>query len=509
MRSMALQKGVVLLSMLAIGAAGLSTRARQRAETDERAQKTEQQKTVATTLEQRIERVENGLLPAVVLKGETPPSMTIDERMKFYRTPGVSVAVINEGKVEWARGYGLLKIGGQHRVTTETLFQAASISKTFTAIATLQLVEKRKLDLDEDVNIKLSTWKIPESDLTKTEKPTLRRILSHTAGLSVGGFLGYPIGQPVPSLQQLLNGEKPANTPPVRINMVPGSKFSYSGGGYEVLEQLLIDVSGTSFTDLMQPILKRLRMSRSTFISPSAGDSNVASGHFPNGKEIEGGWFTHPQLAAAGLWSTPTDLAQLVIEIQKSNEGKSNRLLSKDMTKLMLSPQMENFGLGVIVDGQGQSVRFISSGSNVGYKSYAIGYLQTGQGAVVMTNAENGVQLGFEILRSISAEYGWPDYRPRERVISKVDTGPYDDYVGEYELGVPGPHVVITREGDKLISQGPQQSKAELLPESPNTFFLKEVDATFTFVRDEKGQVAEVIVRRGGRDYKAKKVAKQ
>jgi CubicO group peptidase (beta-lactamase class C family) len=506
MRNDAWQKGVVLLSMLAIGAAGLSTRARQRAETDERAQKPEQQKAVATTLEKRIERVESGLLPAVVLKGETPPRMSLNERMKFYTTPGVTVAVINEGKVEWARGYGLLKVNGQQRVTTETMFQAASISKTFTAIAALQLVEKHKLNLDEDVNIKLSTWKIPESDLTKTEKPTLRRVLSHTAGLSVGGFLGYTIGQPVPTLQQLLNGEKPANTPPVRINMVPGLKFSYSGGGYEVLEQLLIDVSGTSFTDLMQPILKKLRMSRSTFISPSAGDSDVASGHFPNGKEIEGGWFMHPQLAAAGLWSTPTDLAQLVIEIQKSNEGKSNRLLSRDMTKLMVTPQIENIGLGVMVEGQGPSARFISGGSNVGYKSYAVGYLQTGQGAVVMTNSENGGQLAFEILRIISAEYGWPDYRPKERLISKSNPATYDDYVGQYVLGVPGPPVIITREGDKLISQGPQQPKAELLPESPNTFFLREVDASFTFVRDEKGQVVEVIIRRGGRDYKAKRI---
>jgi len=204
---LALQKGVVLLSMLAIGAAGLSTRARLRAETDERAQNPEQQKAVATTLEKRIERVENGLLPAVVLKDETPLRMRIDERMKFYRTPGVSVAVINEGKVEWARGYGSLKVNGQQRVTTETMFQAASISKTFTAIAALQLVEKHKLNLDEDVNIKLSTWKIPESDLTKTEKPTLRRVLSHTAGLSVGGFLGDPIGAWRPGLVAVNAGD--------------------------------------------------------------------------------------------------------------------------------------------------------------------------------------------------------------------------------------------------------------------------------------------------------------
>ena len=507
MRSVSWQKGVVLLSLLSIASAELFTTTQHGAAKSSSAVKHQQKPVV--TLQQRIERVENGLLSPVVLKGETPLGMRIDERMKFYRTPGVSVAVINDGKVEWARGYGLLKVNGQQRVNTETLFQAASISKTFTALATLQLVEKRKLDLDEDVNVKLSTWKIPESDLTKTEKPTLRRVLSHTAGLSVGGFLGYLKGQPLPSLPQLLNGEKPANTPPVRIQIIPGSKFSYSGGGYEVLQQLLMDVSGKSFTDLIQPILKTLRMSRSTFNLPSVKDSNVASGHFPNGEEIEGGWFVHPQLAAAALWSTPSDLAQLVIEIQKSNEGRSNRILSKEMTKIMLSPQVENVGLGVFVDGQGPSARFNTAGSNVGYKCYAVGYLQSGQGAVVMTNAENGAQLGFEILRSISAEYGWSDFKPRQRVISKIDPSAYDDYVGEYDLGVPGPHIIITREGDKLINQGPQQPKAELLPESPNVFFPREVDATFTFVRDEKGQVVEVIIRRGGRDYRANRIRKQ
>lgn len=494
MKNKSWQKGVALLAVLSIASLGSLTTAQQGAAKINRSQQ----------LEQRIEHVENGLLPAVVIKGETPPRMRIDERMKFFKTPGVSVAVINEGKVEWARGYGVLRVNGQERVTTNTMFQAASISKTFTALAALQLVEQHKLDLDEDVNVKLAGWKVPENDLIKTERPTLRRVLSHTGGFTLSGFLGYSAGQPLPSLLQILNGEKPANTSPIRIDIVPGSRFRYSGGGYEVLQQLLTDVTKKSYPEIMEPILKKLGMSHSTFKSPPVAD--VAAGHLPNGEQIEGGWHVHPELAAAGLWSTPTDLAQLVIEIQKSNEGKSNRILSKEMTKTMLSPQIENIGLGVQVDGQGPSSRFITSGSNVGYKSYAVGYIQSGQGAVVMTNSENGAQLALEILRSISAEYGWPDYRPRERVISKSDPAVYDDYVGEYDLGIPGPRVTITREGDKLFSQGPAQPKAEMLPESPNTFFLKEVDASFTFVRDEKGQVSEVIIRRGGRDYKAKRI---
>jgi len=492
MKSKSWQKGVVLLTLLLIASLGLLTTAQQRA--------------AKSTLKQRIERVESGLLPPVVLKGETPLRMRIEERMEFYKTPGVSVAVINEGRVEWARGYGVLRVNGQERVTTNTMFQAASISKTLTALAALQLVEEHKLDLDEDVNVKLVGWKVPENDFIKSERPSLRRVLSHTAGFTVSGFLGYSVGQPLPSLVQILNGEKPANTPPIRIDIVPGSRFRYSGGGYEVLQQLLTDVTKKSYAELMEPILKRLGMSHSTFKTPSATASNVAAGHLPNGEQIEGGWHLHPELAAGGLWSTPTDLAQLIIEIQKSYEGKSNRIISKEMTRTMLSPQIENVGMGVLVDGQGSSARFNFSGSNVGYKSYAVGYLQSGQGAVIMTNSENGAQLALEILRGISAEYGWPDYRPRERVISKIDPAIYGDYVGEYDLGIPGPHVTITTEGDKLFSQGPSQPKAEMLPESPTTFFLREVDASFTFIRDEKGKVSEVIIRRGGRDYKAKRI---
>ena len=504
MKSKSWQKCVVLLPLLLAASLGSLTTAQRGAAKSTSVDKQQPQKSI--TLEQRIERIENGLLPPVVLKGETPLRMKIDERMKFYRTPGVSVAVINEGKVEWARGYGLLRVNGQERVTTSTMFQAASISKTLTALAVLQLVEKHQLDLDEDVNVKLTGWKVPENDLIKNERPTLRRVLSHTAGFNVSGLPGYSADQPLPSLRQILNGEKPANTPPIRIDTIPGSRFTYSGGGYEVLQQLLTDVTKKSYVELMEPILKKLGMTHSTFKAPSLSDPDVAAGHLPNGVEIEGGWRLHSELAAAGLWSTPTDLAQLVIEIQKSNEGKSNWILSKGMTKMMLSPQIENVGLGVFVDGEGPSARFDFSGSNVGYKSYAVGYLQSGRGAVVMTNSENGAQLALEILRSISAEYGWPDYHPRERVVSKIDPAVYHDYVGEYELGVSGPHVTITTEGDKLFSQGPSQPKAEMLPESPTTFFLREVDASFTFIRDEKGQVSEVIIRRGGRDYKAKRI---
>ncbi len=450
------------------------------------------------------------LLPPTVMKGETPVRMRLTDRMKFYKTPGVSVAVINNGQVEWARGYGVLEAGGNDKVTPETMFQAASISKTLTAMAALRLVEKNKLALDDDVNSKLVSWKLPENEFTKTEKPTLRRVITHNAGITVSGFLGYGTSEAIPTLRQILEGQKPANSAPVRVDIPPGSKWRYAGGGYVVLQQLLADVTKTSFPELMKrTILDKLGMTRSTFQQPIPPEfaSNAAAGHLPDGKEIEGKWFIYPELAPAGLWTTPTDLARLLIEIQQSRIGRSNKVLSTGMTNQMLTPQVENMGLGLFVDGQGSSARFSFGGANVGFKCNMVAYMNSGQGVVVMTNSENGASLIQEIFRSVAAEYGWPDYHPQERVTAKVDLRIYDAYVGEYEIA-PGFILKVTREGDKLLSQATGQPKSELFPESETVFFVKDANAQFTFVKDDKGEVIQVNIQRGTRVYMAKRTRK-
>ncbi len=195
----------------------------------------------------RIQRVENGLRAPVAIKDQPIAKMTIAERLKFYYVPGVSVAVIDGGKLEWARGYGLTSADGGKPVTAETLFQAASISKHVAAMVALHLVDLGKLALDEDVNRRLRSWKVPESDFTNTEKVTLRRLLNHSAGLTVHGFPGYEVGAPVPVLIDVLDGRKPANTAPIRVDATPGTLWRYSGGGYEVMQQLVIDVGGSHF----------------------------------------------------------------------------------------------------------------------------------------------------------------------------------------------------------------------------------------------------------------------
>src|SRR6185295_16912658 len=180
-------------------------------------------------VQSRVERVENGLLPAVIVKGV--PGWTVQERLKRYKIPGVSVAVINNYKVEWAKAYGVKDSDTNEPVTTETLFQAGSISKSVNAMVALKKVEQGKISLDENINAKLTSWKLPDNEFTAKHKVTLANLLSHTGGLTVHGFPGYAPGEALPTLPQILDGAPPANTPAVRVNMEPGTKFRYSGGG--------------------------------------------------------------------------------------------------------------------------------------------------------------------------------------------------------------------------------------------------------------------------------------
>jgi len=463
-------------------------------------------------LAEKIRRVENGLLPPVFVKGRSR-RMNLLERMKFYKVPGVTIAVINDGRIEWAKGYGVKRAGESERVTPETLFQAASISKPVTAIAALHLVQAEALDLDGNVNDKLLSWKVPENQFTTSRKVTLRRLLSHTAGLTVPGFPGYQIDQPLPTLLQILNGEKPANTPPVRVQFPVGEGFRYSGGGTTVVQQLLIDVTKKAFPALMQElVLTKLEMKRSTFEQPLPAKlhTQAAHGHDTEGRTVQGGWYVYPEMAAAGMWTTASDLALLAIEIQKSKVGKSNKILSAEMIDTMLSPQVRGNGLGFGLDGEGRSARFFQSGRNKGYICFMTAYQNTGQGLVVMTNTETGGELIEEIARGVAKEYHWPDYLLEEKVIKQVDPKVFEDYLGEYEFEAePGVFISISTENGKLFRQVIEPgeagqiirgAKAELLPESETHFFLRDIAVQYVFVKDEKGKVTKLILRGRGPD---------
>jgi len=460
------------------------------------------------SLNERIRRVENGLLPLVVIKGEPDPAMKLTDRMRFYKTPGVSVAVINNGKIEWARGYGVLETGGNKPVTPDTLFQAGSISKPVAAMAVLRLVQENKLNLDEDVNKKLVSWKIPENDFTKEQKVTLRGLLSHSASITVSGFRGYSSGEQVPTLLQILDGTAPANSKPIRVDGVPNNKYRYAGGGYVIMEQLLADVTGKPFPLFMQEkIFKKLGMNRSTYRQPLPKElwAAAAVGHNSNGEKTKGSWHTLPELAAAGLWTTPSDVARLAIEIQKSKIGKSNKILSVKIVNEMLTPQVGGWGLGFGLEEIGKFALFGHSGSNVGYKCMMVVYADTGKGVVVMTNSDRGIALSEEILRSVAKEYGWYDYLLQEKVIVSVDPRIYENYVGQYQIASDS-YIVITNEEGKLMAQRSGRSKNELFAESETDFFLKTADVQIKFVKDAQGKVTGLILRQDGSETPAQKI---
>jgi CubicO group peptidase (beta-lactamase class C family) len=461
----------------------------------------------ATSVAERIQRVENGLLPPVLIKGR-PAGMKLSERMAHHKVPGLSIALINEGKIEWARGYGVVERDGSRAVTPDTLFLAGSISKPVAALAALRLVEQGKLSLDEDVNLKLKTWRVPENEFTKDQKVTLRRLLSHSAGLTVHGFPGYAADASVPTLVQILNGEKPANTAAVRVDIVPGSRWRYSGGGYTVMQQLMMDVTGKSFTEVTKDlVLTPAGMRQSTYENPlpKAREPEAATAHRANSEKVPGRWHTYPEMAAAGLWTTASDLARYAIEVQRALAGQS-KILSREMAQQMVTVQMGSSGLGPALENPGKaSARFGHGGVDEGFEASLIAYCVGGQGAVVMMNANRAMPLAGELIRAVAREYNWPEYLDPERVVANVDAKTLSAYAGEYELGANRTATVTVVNG-RIFLEPAGQTREELFPESEVTFFPMLPNTSITFVRDAAGQVTELVLRQGTQERKAKKI---
>jgi CubicO group peptidase (beta-lactamase class C family) len=341
---------------------------------------------------------------------------TVDDviaaEMKDHHILGVSLAVIENSEIRQAKGYGFTDQSGTTPVTTSTLFQAGSVSKPVAALGALRLVEGGRLSLDENVNRRLKDWKVPENDFTKDEKVTLRRILSHSAGLTVHGFPGYAVGAPIPTLVQVLDGAKPANTAAIRVDVVPGSTSRYSGGGYTLMQKMMIDVTGKSFPEFMQEaVLRPLRMAASSYEQPLPNDRAraAATGYYQDGKQVKGKWHIYPEMAAAGLWTTASDLARFAIGIQQALAGKSNPVISQPMTRQMLTAQKGESGLGLGLDGSGKTLHFSHGGRDEGFDTFLMAYAESGQGVVIMINANDDSGAVRRMVDAVRREYNWPD----------------------------------------------------------------------------------------------------
>lgn len=378
---------------------------------------------------ERIQSVENGLIPF----GEDGQlnwevNANIIERMEYYNVQGVSVAVMNDYQIEWAKGYGVMEAGKDQPITPETLFNACSVAKPISAAGLLTLAQRGLLDLDENVNETLVSWQVPENALTSQEKVTLRRLLSHTSGLNDGFQSGgwescYTTegASPGVTVEQMLDADPITGlTTATNVKSIPGRLYSYNNLAYSIVQLLVKDTTQESFAAFMQStVLDPLKMNSSTYNQPLPPDLRVraTTEHDYSGEPIEGKRRHYPILASGGLWTTPSDLARFTIDLMLAYNGESATILSQDMAKEMLSPQVDLFedpmvkayGLGIELGDDGGVMRIQHMGGCPwGSNAWLIAYPETGQGAVVMTNSVSGSLIRAEIVLSIAMEYGWP-----------------------------------------------------------------------------------------------------
>jgi len=354
-------------------------------------------------------RTKESPLAGRVHAGTPIPDSAMTMLLEQYRVPGASIAVIRNGNIEWARGYGVIENGKPERIDTSTLFQAASISKPISAVAALRMIDRGYLQLDEDVNLKLRSWKVPKNPFFKEHSITLRMLLSHSAGLSMHGVPEFSEGTTIPTLVEILDGKSPMSRDSVRVVIEPGTAYRYSGGGYIVLQILMTDVSGRSFDDLaLEYVLKPEGMHSSTFSQPLPENlhARAAVGHLASGKRIAGRWHTLPEQATGGLWTTPSDLARFAIGLWKSYHGKSSVLLPQKLAQEMLTRRIGDFGLGLYLPSAG-APRFSHGGANGGYRCHFVLSISSGDGLVVMTNGDAGEKVLDELLSAIGRAYGW------------------------------------------------------------------------------------------------------
>ncbi|HUU05658.1 MAG TPA: serine hydrolase [Patescibacteria group bacterium] len=372
----------------------------------------------ADTKEEMIRRVENGLARDVQIGPAAP--MTLAGRMKDRQVPGVAVAVVKDFELQWAKGYGVSAAGKDDPVTADTLFQVASITKCMGAVVAMRLVQDGLLDPDKNVNDYLKRWKVPDNEFTMVEKVTLRRILSHRAGLTVSGFRGYAAGEAVPTILQVLDGLPPANSAPIRVDKVPGGTFRYSGGGYTVLQLLLEDVSGRPLAKLAEEyIFKPAGMTRSGFCTgcPPVNTAQVSMGHSVDrdGKlTVFPGYAFLPQgSGCCELWTSASDLARFVIAFQRALRGDAGAILKKETARAMVAVEAGNpAGLGFFIQKYGSVSYFNHDGGNIGFSARFIGHPELGYGAAILINSDSPGSLLSELTMAVAGAYGWEGIKP-------------------------------------------------------------------------------------------------
>jgi len=458
-------------------------------------------------------RLERLLRPAVKLADRPDTAYDLTDRMKRYHVPGVSIAVIDGWRIVMAKGYGVTQFGGTTTVDTAILFQAGSISKPVFASGVMRLVQDGKLALDQDANQRLTSWRLPDSRFTEREKVTLRRLLSHTAGLTVWGFPGYAHDQPVPTLPQVLDGEKPANTAAVRNDTTPGARWLYSGGGFTVAQLLTTDVTGEPFPALMRRlVLDPAGMAHSGYENPLPPERArlAATGHEGLDTPVPGRFHTYPEMAAAGLWTTASDLGRWAIAVSQSYLGRPGGFLTQSAAAEMLTAQARvqppygtgEWGVGVALGGAGDSLAFSHGGRDEGFVAQVYMWPKLGRGYVIMMNGVNG-GLIVEIARGFRELYGLPPDRVVKQLTAS-DPASLEAAQGRYRI--QNTEWVVRRHGDELRALNPIGNELTLLPQGKDGYVDLETGVDWSFERDSTGAVVRLVRVQGGRRVAAERV---
>ncbi|MFN8320813.1 MAG: serine hydrolase [Saprospiraceae bacterium] len=450
---------------------------------------------------QKIAEVENNICSNILINDEKP--VNILDRMALYNVKGLSLAVIQDHKVVWAKGYGWADEDEKRPMTPETLFEPGSISKSLNAVGILKLVQENQLDLHTDINTYLKSWKFPYDSLSNGKKITLAHLLSHTAGLTVHGFPGHDIKGPVPSLVQVLDGLPPSFTPAVRSQFEPGLRFQYSGGGTSISQIILTDLVQQPYEEWMyNHVLKPIGMVNSTYAQPPAPalQSKCASAYSSDGKPIEGKFHVYPEQAAAGLWMTPSDLCQYIIDMQLAYQGKPSKVLNPEMVKLHLTPYIDqSAAMGTFIEDHDGALYFQHGAGNDGFCGQFYGSLTDGYGVAIFLNTDNGKILG-EVINSVAKAYGWKNFyrEPQRKTTIEVDEKVIQSYEGIYLYD--NTWAAVGKKEDEYHFFTPW-TFAKMYFTSPTSFFNIEFRAVKEFTKDHNGTVTGYTRTVDGKPY--------
>lgn len=451
---------------------------------------------VAEDVSSDVAAIENGLTPSLQVRGVPVDRFSITEGLEKYGVLNVSVAVIEDGRVTWAKGYGRRHPNEPGQVDESTLFQAASISKPVAAMGVLHLAQEGRLDIDENVNAYLTSWKLPENKFTAEQPVTLRHLMTHTGGITVHGFPGYARTDTFPSDIAVLNGE--GNTNPVGVDTFPGAMNRYSGGGYTIMERVVEDVTGRDFADFMQTtVLSPLGMESSAYQQPLPevripevavavnGDGNIYDGLFHN----------YPEQAAAGLWTTPTDLARFALGVQEAYAGSSAVVLNQEYAEIMLTKNEYGHGHGPAVGENEGDLVFMHGGKNAGYTCHLYAWTEGGRGMVVMSSADNARPLIQDIERAIAAHYGWSFDGATVVELVVLPAEELTKFVGAYVAPEMNYRIAVEVKNDKVmvIDVDGGGDEYPLDPLGPLEFIDLADGARIAFEADESGNIVAAI----------------